>query len=1179
MGKRMLSLCMALALCLGLLPATALATGGDWEHNDHTGWTELTAEELSKKNYTLEDGKYYLSSKDRGMLQNQFLMYNMPEPITVTGTVTLCLNNVSYTYTGSEQSAIVVQKGASLTICGCAKNGNNYLGSIFSNSVLYTVSNSGTLHITSGGISSSVESGAAIYNAGTCTISGGKVSGSAGNAYDGYKTAYGVYNAGDGNLTITGSPEISGQEPDDPKGPQIDVYTSDTITVHDLSAEFEGINIGFYGEDGATVVSGVTKETAELFKVTDPANSELNYNAEDSSLTFKKGEVIDYGSLYFAGEPVVNNTEYKINYAQNDSTFSVSLEEVTADSDDYDLLWNEQERTLTLNSATAKASCEYSSAGQDNWDALISLSCEEKTTLTINVIGKNNLTALNPFSGWSSVEDSRVIENLNGDIIFTGDGSLTVEVVADKYTYDEESGFNVESMTAIYATGAVENQTNLTVTSTDEDKICQSMTGIACASFTNTGAFTAKISDASTACALSTGDFTNSGILDVDFTGVDNGVGVLLAGDGSSFTNSGKMDIDIPAADRAQGILRYSAPGEAAEDNFTWTNTAGGSITIQVGNQGAATAALGGGSLAGLDLRSDGDITFTNKGDLTVDATSDEPANLSQTNWPSWQYFDTIALGLMPGGTGTVTNTGSMALAAYNGYTAGLYVAGVEDTVSITNSGELNITTTTKGGDNIRSVGLYAQLMQITETEAQQLPFDTTGGKVTISTTAAEGSQVDSDKLMAICLVQTFDETAPEASDDFQQIEEEGIALSGEAVVYKDGNSMINTIGTVDENGNVTPSTGMTALPALTGNVTIEGNPQVGDTLTAQVSGLPGGVTVAYQWQSADSQSGPFTAIDGATGESYTLTNSELGKYIRVVVTPTGDSYGGTLTATTSQPVARPYSPPANPNYKITIEDTEHGAVTAPTSAKQGTEVTLTPTPDEGFDVGTVTVTDRFGDAVAVTENPDGTYTFTMPNGQVTVEVTFVESQPEPLPFTDVAESDWFYDAVRYAYENGLMGGVGDNLFAPNNPTTRAQLVTILYRLEGEPAVTGQSPFTDVEADTWYTDAVTWAAEEGVVNGVSATQFAPGNNITREQLATILFRYAQAKGYDVSPRADLSGFPDAGDILPYAQEAMAWAVAEGLLQGFEDDTLRPQGNATRAQIATILMRFCEGVVE
>ena len=183
---------------------------------------------------------------------------------------------------------------------------------------------------------------------------------------------------------------------------------------------------------------------------------------------------------------------------------------------------------------------------------------------------------------------------------------------------------------------------------------------------------------------------------------------------------------------------------------------------------------------------------------------------------------------------------------------------------------------------------------------------------------------------------------------------------------------------------------------------------------------------------------------------------------------------------------------PANPNYKITVQPTEHGAVTAPTSAKQGTEVTLTPTPDEGFDVGTVTVTDRFGDAVEVTEHPDGTYTFTMPNGQVTVEVTFVESQPEPLPFTDVAESDWFYDAVRYAYENGLMGGIGDNLFAPNSPTTRAQLGDHSVPPGGRTRRHRPEPLHRREADTWYTDAVIWAAEEGVVNGVSATQFAPG---------------------------------------------------------------------------------------
>ena len=274
------------------------------------------------------------------------------------------------------------------------------------------------------------------------------------------------------------------------------------------------------------------------------------------------------------------------------------------------------------------------------------------------------------------------------------------------------------------------------------------------------------------------------------------------------------------------------------------------------------------------------------------------------------------------------------------------------------------------------------------------------------------------------------------------------------------------------------------------------------------------------------------------------------------------------------------YTPPANPNYKITIGAMENGTVTAnPTAAKAGATVTLTPVPDEGYALSTLTVTDRFGDAVRVTENSDGTYTFTMPNGQVTVTATFVETEePVAEPFIDVAEGDWFYDAVVYAYQNELMDGVGGNRFAPNSETTRAQLVTILYRLEGEPAVSGDLPFTDVEAGIWYTDAILWAAENNIVNGVSDTEFAPGDDLTRQQLVTILYRYAEAKGYDVSASADLSGYPDAGQVQDYAQPAMAWAVAEGIVEGM-DGNLNPAGNASRAQIATILMRFCEDVAQ
>ena len=275
------------------------------------------------------------------------------------------------------------------------------------------------------------------------------------------------------------------------------------------------------------------------------------------------------------------------------------------------------------------------------------------------------------------------------------------------------------------------------------------------------------------------------------------------------------------------------------------------------------------------------------------------------------------------------------------------------------------------------------------------------------------------------------------------------------------------------------------------------------------------------------------------------------------------------------------YIPPANPNYKITIGDMENGTVTAdPAAAKAGATVTLTATPDEGYALGTITVTDRFGDAVKVTENADGTYTFTMPNGQVTVKATFVETEePAPAePFPDVDENDWFYDEVVYVYENGLMNGVENNQFAPNTATNRAMLATILYRLAGEPAVSGDLPFTDVESGTWYTDAVLWAAQNGIVNGLGENTFAPMNTLTREQLVTMLYRYAEAEGYDVSAAADLSGYPDAGKVQTYAQEAMTWAVAEGIVEGM-DGNLNPAGHATRAQIATILMRFCEGVAK
>ena len=181
-------------------------------------------------------------------------------------------------------------------------------------------------------------------------------------------------------------------------------------------------------------------------------------------------------------------------------------------------------------------------------------------------------------------------------------------------------------------------------------------------------------------------------------------------------------------------------------------------------------------------------------------------------------------------------------------------------------------------------------------------------------------------------------------------------------------------------------------------------------------------------------------------------------------------------------------------------------------------------------------------------------------------------------PFWDVPQSHWAHEAVTYVYDNDLMNGTDGSLFSPESTTTRAQVVTVLYRLAGQPAADWENPFWDVPASAWFHDAVTWAWENDITGGVSSTHFGAGNAVTREQLATFLYRYAQDQGYDTSARADLSGYSDAGLVSSYATEALSWANATGLITGTTGTTLSPQGSATRAQVATILSRFCQDVI-
>ena len=204
-----------------------------------------------------------------------------------------------------------------------------------------------------------------------------------------------------------------------------------------------------------------------------------------------------------------------------------------------------------------------------------------------------------------------------------------------------------------------------------------------------------------------------------------------------------------------------------------------------------------------------------------------------------------------------------------------------------------------------------------------------------------------------------------------------------------------------------------------------------------------------------------------------------------------------------------------------------------------------------------------------------------MPASKVTVEAAFVEesTQPVELPFIDVHEEDWFFDAVYDIYHKNLMDGTSSITFEPFLTTTRSMMVTILWRLEGEPLVDDAAAFEDVEKDTWYTEAINWGASVNVITGYSDKAFGPNDIVTREQLATILYRYADVMGYGTSGGASLNRFSDVDNVSGYAVEAMGWAVENGLIGGMGDGTLAPQGSATRAQVATILMRFVENLVK
>lgn len=267
--------------------------------------------------------------------------------------------------------------------------------------------------------------------------------------------------------------------------------------------------------------------------------------------------------------------------------------------------------------------------------------------------------------------------------------------------------------------------------------------------------------------------------------------------------------------------------------------------------------------------------------------------------------------------------------------------------------------------------------------------------------------------------------------------------------------------------------------------------------------------------------------------------------------------------------------------YKVTTSAVNNGGVNAsPSNAEKGATITITLSPDKGYKLDKLTVTDGSGKTVSTVKKSDTVYTFTMPASAVKVGVSYVKATetPSETKFNDVSANDWFASAVDYVTGKGMMNGTADNTFSPKANTTRGMVVTVLYRLENQPSTSAAS-FTDVASGAYYANAVAWANANGIVSGYGSGKFGPNDKVTREQLAAILYRYAQYKKYDVSVGEDTNilSYNDAQSISSYAIPAIQWACGAGVVTGKSGSKLDPKGNATRAEVAAMLMRFCENV--
>ena len=563
----------------------------------------------------------------------------------------------------------------------------------------------------------------------------------------------------------------------------------------------------------------------------------------------------------------------------------------------------------------------------------------------------------------------------------------------------------------------------------------------------------------------------------------------------------------------------------------------GGSASLTITGPGSLTATGTVGGNGGIFVRGDtSSLTIENGADVTVNSARSSAVTIVAHNE----------------GTGTLT-VDNATLRAY-----GYVIDDPDDPYGICFSYMGSSSNIVDGSRALRVSGnsiihtnymqaTYSELYISAATESGGIVFDGSEGTVYGDVALQEDLTIGADETLTIPATASL--TIPDGN----------ITLTNRGTVTIEKDGTLTNSGTIDNYGTVTGN-GITGTPI---NHKVTGVSLDKTSLALDVGGTAQ-LTPVFTPSNASNK-----AVTWSTSAAAVATVDNTGKVTAVkagtaaiTVTTADGAHTAQCTVTVTAPVTppEPVTPPSDdsePTYSPSLDVGDGGTVkVSPRTPEAGEEVTLTVTPDEGYAVEEVSVTDRDGDEVEVTDNGDGTYTFEQPRGRVTIEVTFREVS-QGTPFADVPEDYWAYDAIAWAYENDYVSGTSAAAFSPGASISRQQVWMILARLSGgDPA--------DMAA------ARAWAVESGISDGT-----APGGAVTRQQLAALLYRFAQSQGMDVSVGEDTNilSYPDAFDAAEYAVPALQWACGAGVLYGTSDGRLDPQGTATRAQFAVMLERF------